>query len=583
MTQLAGFKSTWDRLKKILTPKHQTTYRWMVFLGFLAAVLEVVGISVLLHAILSILKPEFIQHNFFTRWLSNSLGITEQIDFVLIISILLLAVYILKNVLIVQLNKLQVKYAFDVTDELSSRRYKAVTENDLPYFSKRSTADVLNELFGALLFLPETIILPSILLLSEFMVVVVLLSAVMVYNPMLFLFIFITAIPAGAFLVYVNRKRLSKLGEEIHNVSPKLFQNVNQLTKGVSDFKLWNVTEKYQQQFETYRKEFFSLRNSLYIQSNFVPIRIYEVIAILGILSVVIYVIKSREYSGELISYISLYAGISFRLLPSINRIIGSFNQLATHEHKLNYFTKETEIKPSNYPITSQDRVSFNQHIQLKNVEFGYEASRPVFKGLSVQLHKGEFVGIIGKSGSGKTTLINVLTALVTLDKGEVLIDDQKVGPTHKKSYRYLFSLVRQDVFLLNDTILANIVFMHDGGFNLEKVEQILEEVNLKDWVDQLPDGLNTRVGDLGNRISGGQKQRIALARALYKEAEVFIFDEATNNLDKESIALILETIARLKQKGKTAVFITHKLEELQLCDKLYVVEDQKLNEAKAL
>jgi ABC-type multidrug transport system fused ATPase/permease subunit len=583
LTKLAGFRTTWVRLKKILNPQHQTKYLWMVFLSFLGAILEVIGISVLLHVILSILKPEFIPHNIFTRWLSNTLGVTEQIDFVLIISILLLLVYILKNILIVQLNKIQVRYAFEVTSELSSRRYKAVSENDIPYFSNRSTADVLNELFGALLFLPETIILPSILMLSELMVVVVLLGAVLFYNPMLFLFIFFTAIPAGALLVYINRKRLAGLGERIHNVSPRLFQNVNQLTKGVADFKLWNVTEKYQSNFESYRNEFFRLRKSLYIQSTFVPIRIYEVIAILGILCVVLYVIQSQEYSGELISYISLYAGISFRLLPSINRIIGSFNQLATHEHKLDYFTEETELKTAVYTERQQQKVTYQSQIELEGVRFGYEESNPVYEDLTFRLKKGEFVGLIGKSGSGKTTFINLLTTLISPQEGRLTLDGQQIDENNKKSYRFLFSLVRQDVFLLNDTILSNIVFMHEQGYEEEKLAKILQEVNLKKWVDTLPQGIHTPVGDLGNRISGGQKQRIALARALYKDAEVFIFDEATNNLDKESSELILDAIATLKQKGKTAVFITHKLDELKLCDKIYVVEGKKLNEAKAI
>jgi len=578
MNRISNIAETWVRLFAVFTKKQKTQYLAMVVWGVVNAVLEFAGIAILLHTILSILKPDFIAHNFFTSFLSKTFGITDQLHFVVLISFILLLAYVVKNALIIVISKIQVKFAFSVTDEISTKRYEEIAHNDLLYFTNRKSSEIINELFGALLFLPESTIIPSILLLSEVSIVVLALGAVLFYNPVLFIFTLVSIVPAAVILIYINRKTLGKQGWQIHKITPDLHENISELAVGVADIKLWRGVERFKKQFNQKKDEFFKLKQSMYINSNFVPLRIYEVIAIFGILCVVLYTVTANEGSENLISYISIYAGVSFRLLPSVNRIIGSFNTLSQYRFKLDYLIPENLNNDIDLGEKQLDSIAFNKSIELSNIDFGYKEGNDLLSDLNLTLEKGSFVGLIGPSGSGKSTLINIITSLISPKSGRLRIDGVDVKDEQTDAYRYLFSFVKQNVFMLNKSILANIAFLEDSeNIDYERVKTCLKEVNLLDWVDSLDDKLKTKVGELGSQISGGQKQRIAIARALYKNAQIFIFDEATNNLDRESIKQTLLAIQHLKEAGKTAIFITHKEDELSLCDIVYRLENKKL------
>ncbi|MBT8327928.1 MAG: ABC transporter ATP-binding protein/permease [Bacteroidia bacterium] len=579
MKKIKSIADTWVRLLSIFSKKQKSKYMVMVFLSVLSALIEIAGISVLLHTVLSILKPNFIQHNVFTSFLSKALGVEDQIHFVAIITCLLFIFYVVKNVVIVQINKSQVKFAFEATDDLSAKRYSEIANNDLLYFKNRKSSEIINELFGAALFLPETIIIPSIMLLSELSILVLMLGSILFYKPFLFLFTILTIMPAAGFLIFYNKNRLGKMGKEVHKINPTLYENISQLTQGIASIKLWKGTSYFEEEFEREKAKLFKFKKSIYVSSQFIPMRLYEVVAIGGILCVVLFALVTSKGNSSLISYVSIYAAVSFRMLPSVNRILGAFNNLATNSYVLDYFKNEiseTVEKPS----LSKAQLKFNEVIKLENFSFSYSSSEVIFKNLDFELRKGDFIGITGASGAGKSTFINLLCRLFEPTEGILTMDNLVINEDNKEAYRYLFSYVKQDVFMLNTSIMHNVAFLQDDeDVNLEKVKLCLAQVNLLPWVESLPNKWNTSVGELGNQISGGQKQRIAIARALYKEAEIFIFDEATNNLDKESITQTLDSINHLKEAGKTAIFITHKKEELKMCNKVYQLKGQHLIE----
>jgi len=312
------------------------------------------------------------------------------------------------------------------------------------------------------------------------------------------------------------------------------------------------------------------------VKSNYIPLRIYEVIAITGVLCVVLYGILGDKEISSVISYISIYAGVSFKLLPSINRVIGTSNTLSTNAHILDFLA----LEESDVDHTQDEPIVFRNHIELKGVNFAYNQEVQTLKNINLKISKGDFIGLIGKSGTGKSTLVNVLTSLLYHTEGELLIDGLPLRSNQESAYRYLFSYVKQDVFMVNDTILQNVAFV-DESPDMERVISCLAKVNLTDWIETLPNGIYTSVGELGGRVSGGQRQRIAIARALYKDAEIFIFDEVTNNLDTYSREQTLKAIEILKEAGKTALFITHKEDELKLCNRVYSLENKCLVKVK--
>jgi ABC-type multidrug transport system fused ATPase/permease subunit len=578
MIKLKGINDTWVKLLAIFSVKQRRKYSVMVLWGVVNALFEIVGISVLLHTVLSILRPNFIQHNIFTAYLSRIFGVEGQIQFVAIITVILFLVYVIKNILIVQINKAQVKFAYETTDKISAKRYHEIAHNDLLYFKKRKSSEIINELFGAALYLPEMVIIPSIMLLSELSILVLMLGAIFVYKPFLFFFTFITILPTAGILIYFNKSRLGRKGKKVHLINPVIYENISQLTNGIANIKLWNGTKYFINEYDKNKKESFELKQSIYVSSQFIPMRIYEVVAISGILCVVLFSLIYNKGNDNLITYISIYAGVSFRLLPSVNRILGAFNNLATNSYALDYFStsKESETVPES--SNDIEEIGFKNSIDLENIGFSYTEDEAILKDVDLTINKGDFIGIIGSSGSGKSTLVNVIASLLKPEKGKLSIDGNEVNEENIDAYRYLFSYVKQDVFMLNKSIIDNVAFLQDQDkVDLDKVISCLKQVNLWDWVDSLENKLQTSVGELGNQISGGQRQRIALARALYKDAEIFIFDEATNNLDTKSVEQTLEAIAHLKDSGKTALFITHKNDELKMCNRVYSLDKENL------
>jgi len=545
-------------------------------MSVLIALMEIGGIGILLHTILSILKPTFIQHNVFTSFIYERLGLTDQKDFVIIITSLLFVAYLLKNIILVQINKVQVKYGYEITASLSSKHYKYIASKELLYFQERKSADIVNELIAITLSFTDSVLLASVMLISEISIVILMLAAILIYNPFLFVFTFASIIPAAALLVYINRNKLAAQGSKLHTLFPSLYENITELTAGIAQIKLWNSASHSFNKYEEIKKEIYDLNKSLYIRSLQVPPRIYEVVAIAGILCVVLYGILGKIGASAIISSISIYAGVSFRLLPSMNRVIGASNSLA----KSSYIIDFIEQAEADFEKKEIEDLCLDSSLSLTDICFRYGEKELVLDKINLEIQKGEFIGLIGKSGAGKSTLVNVLCSLLDPLSGNVKIDDIEIQQDLKASYQYLFSYVKQDVFMLNTSILQNVAFLDDQPDH-DKVKQCLEKVNLTEWVSSLPNGMNTSVGEVGKQVSGGQRQRVAIARALYKNAEIFIFDEVTNNLDTYSKEQTLAAIKSLKSAGKTAVFITHKEEELSLCDSVYELKEKRLVQVK--
>lgn len=573
MSRFQKIFSTWTALHLVLDRQDKKLYAIMVGISIFSALLEILGVTLLLHTVLSILKPEFIQHNLFTSYLYNGLQLKDTRTFILLITSLLFIIYTVKNIILVQLNKWQVRFAFQITDKLSGKHYRRIAEEELLYFKTKKSAEIINELMSTTLTFPETILLASIMLISEISVIFFMLGAILIYNPFLFLFTFLTVLPTAATLVYINRKRLSKQGLRLHSIMPFVYENIAELTGGISNIKLWNGADYFHDRYSKFKRESYALKESIFVNSQFVPIRIYEVIAITGILCVVLFGILGNQSISSIISYISIYAGVSFRLLPSVNRIISASNSLSTNDYILGYLQGATAENESHIDV---EPLRFETSIELQNVGFGYSSTTSVIQNIDLRIDKGEFIGIIGLSGSGKSTLVNIIASLIQPTSGSLLLDGNTVAKEMRKSYRFLFSYVKQDVFMLNASVLENIAFLDDHP-DLEKVNKCLADVNLMGWIETLPSGLQTNVGELGGQISGGQRQRIAIARALYKEATVFVFDEVTNNLDSYSRDQTLQAISLLKQSGKTAIFVTHKEDELLLCNRVYSLENKNL------
>lgn len=579
---MIGLKFILEIRKKfnhLLDDDSRKKYSLILFLSIVNAILELVGVSLLLYAILAIFEPDFIEKFQLTTYLYYSMNVNSPQLFVLFLTGGLFLLYVIKNILLIQISKLQIRYSFAINEQISNDYYRDLIESDLVYFTSQDSTHIMNNIMGATLNFSESILLSSVLFISEWFIVTILLGVVLIFQPWLFLFVFIVLVPTAGALVYFNKKSIEEISKEEHELIPKIYENINHLTRGISTIKLWSSESYFIKNYQVFRDRVYALKSNIYLKSNYIPVRTYEVIAIAGLLCVVVYGTYVGLEVSSIVAYISIYAAVSFRVLPSINRIITSSNNLASRSHVLDYLIAN---KTNNKVDSRRSQLEFNHQIELSKADFFYSGCDPVLSSVSMTISKGDFIGLIGESGSGKSTVLHLVSSLLIAQKGQLKIDGVLIDSSNVSDYRYLFSYVNQDVFMLNDTILKNIAFA-DANPNQAKIEDCLNKVNLTNWVESLPNGIHASIGELGSQISGGQRQRIAIARALYKDSEIFLFDEISNNLDEESKAEILNTMKAIKKEGKTAIFVTHNREELEICNVIYSIENNKINRKEEL
>jgi len=299
--------------------------------------------------------------------------------------------------------------------------------------------------------------------------------------------------------------------------------------------------------------------------------------------SIIVFVmLGNKREVFDIIQYLGVFVVASFRLVPGISRILSSYQVIKYIEPSVKILLSEYDFKNNSQSkkisINKKDSpLIFNKEIKLKNISFSYSLRKEFsLSKISIDIKKGDFVGIIGQTGSGKSTLINLLIGLLEPNGGEVMVDNLNIKSNlsgwHKK-----IGYVPQSVYLIDDTIRKNIAFgLQEKNINDDLIQKAIEKANLKIFLSSLKDGVETVVGEKGIRISGGQQQRIGIARALYRDPEILILDEATSSLDQATEKKIMESVNSLK-KNKTIIVITHRLITVQNCDKIFMLDKGKI------
>ena len=251
------------------------------------------------------------------------------------------------------------------------------------------------------------------------------------------------------------------------------------------------------------------------------------------------------------------------------------FSKVSTLAIGKNLIDYKLEDKKNKYKI---NEFKFEKEIVFKNVTFKHEnKSENILENVELKISKGETIGIIGESGSGKSTLIDILLGLNFSSSGSVLVDDLNINE-NIVGWRKNIGYVSQNLFLVDDSIEKNITFLfNDEPYSQEKLNKIIKNVQLDKFIEKLPKGIKTEVGERGLRISGGEKQRIVIARILFNNPEILIFDESTNALDIETEKKIIDLIHELKSEKKTIIFVSHRKSTLEKCDSIYLLKDRKL------
>lgn len=321
----------------------------------------------------------------------------------------------------------------------------------------------------------------------------------------------------------------------------------------------------------------YSLALSIYNSLQLIPRYAVESAASVFLVSLVLGALFIGTNPLNMIPTLGVFAAACIRLLPTISQLIGQFSQLRTSRYATNLLYNELNALENKYKtsltsdINEHNRQDFFQ-FSLHNVSFQYaNTKRNALDGIDLKLVRGQSIGLMGSSGAGKSTLVSIILGLISPDSGQFLVDGLPMQ--NLRSWLNNFAYIPQSIFLLDDTLKRNVAMgTEDNEIDDTKLNHAIDMAQLSSVVADLPDGVNTLIGENGVRLSGGQRQRVALARALYYEREIIVMDEATSSLDNETEREVINAIKEL-HGVKTLIVIAHRLSTIRYCDIVYKLE----------
>jgi ABC-type multidrug transport system fused ATPase/permease subunit len=285
--------------------------------------------------------------------------------------------------------------------------------------------------------------------------------------------------------------------------------------------------------------------------------RLTEIIVAFIICALIAYTALTSQNNQQTFLLLGIYAGASFRMLPSLNRMLNAQMQIKSHEYLFQELNSVRDFKIFQNQ-KEEPSFRFEKTIELQNITFQYPAGAKVLDHASLTINKGDKIALVGKSGSGKTTVLLLILHFLK-GEGKIRVDGREIHDENLSAWRRTCSYVPQNPYMLDATIMENIAFgLSSADINVERIRELIRDLDLQEMLDQLPEGLSTQIGERGIKLSGGQRQRIAIARALYGGAEVLLFDEITNQLDARTEMEIIHTLEKVAHQKKTILMITH-------------------------
>ena len=388
-------------------------------------------------------------------------------------------------------------------------------------------------------------------------------TVLLVFNAKLFLLLLLVFLPPVAIVFYFLRNRLAKARKNLREGNEASFQHLLDALKGYVEGNIYHRNEFFLQRFTASRGRFSrSLFHSLSLQN--LPGRVIEIFMVLGLLALIAWVNRA---DGDSLVTIGAFMAAAYKIIPGIVKIINIGGQLKTHE------LASRDVSP---PVKSKTTTT-NGHQRLNSLRaeglnFAYNG-KPILQQCTLEAKKGDFIGITGYSGIGKTTLLHLLLGFLQPGDGKIYVNDTLVPASELRDYWPSIAYVRQQVFLLHDTLGRNVTLEEQEGDRARLIDA-LHITGLESWTNEVPGYMDKIITENGRNISGGQHQRIALARALYKDADLILLDEPFNELDQSSVHRLLKHFQTLAQQGKMVIMVTHDGESLAYCNKIVSLND---------
>ncbi len=562
------------KLSQLLTAEERRQVPLLLFFMIIGMIFEVVGVGVVIPIIALMTKPDFCAN--YENWLSM-IGHPTQTQLVIFSMMLLAGLYLVKAACSVYLTWKQNKFIFDVQANLSGRLFMGYLNQPWTFHLARNSAQLILNITNEVSVLIETALQPGLVLITEGLVLLGVAVFMCCVSPIITLTVVIVFGLIAYILQHFSRKHIVRWGQARQHHEGLRVQHLQQGLGGAKDIKLLGREKDFFDQYNYHNLGYGQVGKKQKTLSE-LPRLWLELLANLGLVVTVLLMIAQNKTLDSLVPMLAFFAAAAFRLMPSINRLLGAVQNIRYCVPVINTLHDEIKLFNDVRPIIqNKNTLIFEHALTLEHVSFKYENTKTyVLDNLSLSISRGSSVGFIGASGAGKTSLIDVVLGLLPPEKGCVNVDGVSIYD-NLRAWQNLIGYVPQTIYLIDDSVRRNIAFgLSNDLIDDAAVRRAVKAAQLEQFISNLPDGLDTLVGERGIRLSGGQRQRIGIARALYHEPEVLVLDEATSALDLDTEKEVMNAIDML-QGSKTLIIIAHRLSTVARCDRVYKIKNGQI------
>lgn len=547
-------------LYKLLPPDQRKKALIILLVRILNSLLDFIGIALLIIILIFVIKKQLNGISLYFIVLAGGL------------------VLLIKNIITILVGRKQTGWLLSLYRYYSLRLLETGYSAGLTAIRSKGTATITHEVNSICYAYSMNVVGSAILLIGQVVLLFLFVSTFFVYSPWAASIFVGGLFPAAAMYCYFIRTKIAEYGKEEMEAKRKQWVLVENIFRGYVEMETHLAFPYFRERFMREMDKISSCRKSVDTYTRFSSVYMET-----GMILVLLLLTLTAENGQDMIVLLGIYSIAGMRIVPIIRTMINCWAQIQNNRYIVDIVNERIHEEISALPVEKRDtKIGFQQEIQIKNISFSYNDAVKILDGFSMHLKCGEKVGIQGASGIGKTTLLNLLLGCISPQQGEILIDGIPLQDIDLPAWYRQIGYVSQDIFILDASIRENIAFgVPVQDIDVELVFQVLKQVQLDNWIDQLPGRILTPLGENGCRISGGQKQRIGIARALYKGCRILLLDEVTSNLDNATEKEILSMLVALsgKQKNMSLLIISHRDQTLSICDRILQMQQPGKNE----
>lgn len=546
----------------------------------IAMFLETLGVGMVIPALALLTREKADAQYDFLDSFSSLLGSPDHGTLVIIGMLILMAVYLIKGIFLAFLAWWQASFAYGIQKRLSQKLFTHYLDQPYTFHLQRNSSQLIRNIITEVSVFSSNIILPLLAIITEFLVVVGLATLLFMVEPVGASIVTIMLVSAAWGYYYITHAHILRWGELRQYHQGMRIQHLQQGLGGVKDIKLLGREAEFLDRFRAHNAENARMAQMQSIIQS-IPKLWLEVLAVFGLAVLVIVLITQGRTIETIVPTLGVFGVTAFRLLPSINKVLTSIQAIKYGIPVVNMLTDEFRSEGhEGYAAETRPDISLQDRITIQNISYRYPSSDTLsLDNVSLVIRRGESIGLIGTSGAGKSTLVDIILGLLSPTTGTVSVDDTDIQ-RNLRSWQNRIGYVPQAIYLTDDSLASNIALgIPVTNINEDSMQHAIRAAQLEGFVDSLPDGLNTIVGERGVRLSGGQRQRIGIARALYHNPDVLVLDEATSSLDVHTESEVMSAVNAL-HGTKTIIIVAHRLSTVEYCDYKYKLEAGKVEDA---